>query len=268
MLQLAFERRGPRTVLTERRFTLPLQALECMDLDDSGVAALLLLNPTGGLVGGDVLETSVTLGRGSRVCLSTPSATRVYRSAGPPAVQRFRATVGQDAQLEWVPGHLIPSPGARLRQTTDVTLGAGASLLFVDSWAVGRVARGERWRFDQLDLSVEVRDARGLLVKDRCVLDAGQRDWLGAAEGFSYLGTFIAAGRVASSWDDVAHRLRSSVESLSNGARVGVSTLGRGGVLARLLCPSAPALAATVQALWSCCRRHLYGLAPLALRKL
>jgi len=49
-LHLAFEARGGRTVLTARRFTLPLQALEPMDLDGDGVATLLLLNPTGGLL--------------------------------------------------------------------------------------------------------------------------------------------------------------------------------------------------------------------------
>ena len=44
-------------MLTARRFTLPLQALEPMDLDGDGVATLLLLNPTGGLLAGDRLET-------------------------------------------------------------------------------------------------------------------------------------------------------------------------------------------------------------------
>ena len=65
-----------------------------MDLDGSGAATLLLLNPTGGVLGGDRLETRVHLGAGTRVCLSTPSATRVYRSAGPASVQRVHVEVG------------------------------------------------------------------------------------------------------------------------------------------------------------------------------
>src|SRR5262245_50262943 len=128
-LRLAFERRGARTVLTQRRFTLPLQALEPMELDETGAATLMLLNPTGGILGGDVLDTSVALGPGTAVCLTTPAATRVYRSACAPAVHRFAATVGEDARLEYLPDHLIPSPGARLRQTTEVTLAAGATLV-------------------------------------------------------------------------------------------------------------------------------------------
>ncbi len=91
---LGFERRGDRTVLVERRYALPLQALEVMDLEAGG-AALMLLNPTGGVLGGDRLETRVRLGAGSRVCLTTPSATRVYRSAGAPAVHRFMPRWGR-----------------------------------------------------------------------------------------------------------------------------------------------------------------------------
>ena len=55
---------------------------------------------------------------------------------------------------------------------------------------------------------------------------------------------------------------------LQGGARFGVSALGRGGVLARLLCPSAPSLETSVGALWSACRRLLLDQPPLALRKL
>src|SRR5574342_934902 len=115
-LRLVFESRGGRTVLTGRRFTLPLQALEPMDLTGDGSATLLLLNPTGGVLGGDRLDTEVSLGPGSRVCLSTPSATRVYRSPERPAVQRVSIRLGPGAALEWLPDHLIPAPGARLRQ--------------------------------------------------------------------------------------------------------------------------------------------------------
>src|SRR5262249_59862596 len=93
VLHLAFERRESRTVLTSRRFTLPLQALEPMDLDGTGVATLFLLNPTGGVLGGDQLHTAGELGPGSHVCLSPPSATRVYRQRGAPSPVATRVPV-------------------------------------------------------------------------------------------------------------------------------------------------------------------------------
>ncbi len=260
-------------MLTERRFTLPLQALEPMDLDGDDVATLLLLNPTGGLLAGDRLETEIALGPGSRACLSTPSATRVYRSPGPVAVQRVVMDVGRGAALEWVPDHLIPSPGARLRQTTEIRLGADATLLYLDAWATGRAARGEAWGFDLLDSSLLVRDDAGPLLRERSML-AGRppRDGLGGTEGFPYLATFLAmrpAGPATQpDWADLAGVLQAVVGAVQGGGRAGVTTLGRGGVLARLLCSSAPALHDVVHSVWATCRRRLLGLPPARLRKL
>ena len=256
-------------MLTERRFTLPLQALEPMDLDGDGVATLLLLNPTGGLLAGDRLETEIALGPGSRVCLSTPSATRVYRSPGPVAVQRVAMDVRAGATLEWLPDHLIPSPGARLRQTTEIRLAADATLLYLDAWATGRAARGEAWGFDLLDSTLLVRDEAGLLLRERSIL-AGRppRDGLGATEGFGYAATFAALRPAAVGWGELAVALQGVVGTAGGDGRAGVTTLGRGGVLARLLCRSAPALHAAVEALWATCRRRLLGLPPARLRKL
>lgn len=240
-----------------------------MDLDGDGVATLLLLNPTGGLLAGDRLETDVVLGPRSRVCLSTPSATRVYRSPGPAAVQRLTVEVGSGAALEWVPDHLIPSPGARLQQSTEIRLAADATLLYLDAWAVGRAARGEAWGFDLLDSSLLVRDEAGPLLRERSIL-AGRppRDGLGGTEGFGYAASFLAMRPAGEGWAELARALQAAVDAAGAGGRAGVTALGRGGVLARLLCPSAPALQAAVHALWAACRRRLLGLPPARLRKL
>ncbi len=268
-LGLAFERRGARTVLTERRFTLPLQALEPMDLDGTGAATLFLLNPTGGVLGGDRLETRVELGAGSRVCLSTPSATRVYRSAGLPAVQRVTFHVAEGATLEYFPDHVIPSPGARLIQSVDLNLGPGAVAILCDAWAAGRVARGEAWRFDLLDTGTTARDREGLLFKDRVML-SGARGWggLGAADGRAYVATVACLAPAHASLDALRAALAASLAGLAAGVTAGVTTLARGGIVARILAPSAPALQRAVDASWAMCRDRLWGLPPLALRKM
>ena len=263
-------------MLTERRYALPLQVLEPMELE-AGVAALMLLNPTGGVVGGDRLHTEVRLGTGSHVCLTTPSATRVYRSAGPLAVLSFRATLGSGARLEYVPDHLIPSPGARARQSTELVLAPGATALVLDAWSVGRPARGETWDFGELDLALRVSDRDGPILRERACL-RGSRFWdrLGGGEGHAYLATFAAVGAAVGAdptggrrrWEGLAHDLTRRAEGLADGACVGVSALGRGGVLARVLARSAPALLEATEAVWAASRRSLYDLPPLPLRKL
>lgn len=272
LLRLAFERRGAATVLTERRFTLPLQALEPVDLDGTGVATLMLLNPTAGVLGGDRLDTVVTVGAGARLCLTTPAATRVYRSAGAPAMQRFRATVGAGAALEYLPDHLILSPGARLDQATEILLAGDATALVLDAWAVGRAARGEAWCFDALDIATVVNDAGGPLLIERVRLAAPalSRGWpggLGGAEGMSYVATLAALAPARADWDGLVADLRGALTATGCGVSHGVTALARGGLLARLLAPSAPALHGCVERLWALCRLRLLGLPPLDLRK-
>ncbi|HEX9418625.1 MAG TPA: urease accessory protein UreD [Methylomirabilota bacterium] len=266
---MSFEQRGARTVLTERRFTLPLQALEPVDLDGTGAATLFLLNPTGGVLGGDRLETRVELGAGSHVCLSTPSATRVYRSAGPPSIQRLTARVGEGARLEYMPDHVIPSPGARLIQSLDVSLAPGAAAVVCDAWSAGRWARGESWLFHLLDSGIVARDAEGLLFKERVVLD-GARGWggLGGAEGMVYVASVVCLAPYHPRLDGLAEEMAAALTGIAHEARAGVTPLARGGVVARILAPSAPAMQSALEAAWSACRARLWKLPPLLLRKI
>src|SRR5438094_312004 len=63
-LALRFERRGDRSVLAGCRWRLPLQVLAPLALDDAA-AIVSILNPTGGLVGGDRLVVDVAVGAGA-----------------------------------------------------------------------------------------------------------------------------------------------------------------------------------------------------------
>ncbi len=177
--------------------------------------------------------------------------------------------MGPGACLEYVPDHLIPSPGARLHQSTEITLAAGASAIVWDAWSAGRPARGEAWAFAELDLRLDIRDGRGPVCHERARLE-GDAFWsrLGGAEGMSYAGVFLAVTEGRADWEAAARGLEADLGAEPCGARVGVTALGRGGVLARVLAPSAPALIGAGEALWAASRRRLFDLPPLRLRKL
>jgi urease accessory protein len=183
-------------------------------------------------------------------------------------VQRVAIEIGGGASLEWHPDHLIPSPGARLCQATEISMAADATLLYLDAWATGRSARGEAWGFDRLDSGLQVRDPDGPVLYERAVLGRPPQAGPDGTEGFGYVATVAAIRPDRRDWDALARTLRDDVSRAAPGCRAGVTTLGRGGVLARLLCPSAPALHAALEALWTRSRRELLGLAPLRLRKL
>jgi urease accessory protein len=258
-LRLVFERRGGRTVLTRSGWTLPLQILAPLDLDDPATI-VSMLNTTGGLVGGVRLVVDVNAGADTHVCLTTPSATRIYRTTGAPAVQEVRLRVGAGALLEWLPDHAIPFAGSAFRQSIHVEMGRGARLVLVDAFSVGRVARGEAWRFATLDSALAVRDDAGWLLLDRFVID-GDRGWsgLGHTEGAPYFATAVIIGPIDT---------RALTDAVAQGpGGMAVGELARGGVLVRCLARNAIELADAVELVWRVARRSLVGIDPPALRK-
>ena len=261
-LRLAFERRAGRTVVAGCRWTLPLQMMAPVALDDEATV-VSILNPTGGLVGDDRLIIDVHAGEGVLACLTTPSATKVYRTIGGPAEQTVRLTLAPGARLEWVPDHTIPFPGAALRQRLEADVAEGAVLILVDAFAAGRVARQEAWRFAALDSALVIRDARGCLLYDRLLLGAGAgAGSLGMAEGHLYVASIAVIADTG---------IEAFVAGLADfavpGACAGAGLLPRRGALVRCLALDAPALQRAVDEIWAAARRHVLGLPPLALRK-
>jgi urease accessory protein len=81
----------------------PLRILQSLYPEGDAVCHNVLVHPPGGLVGGDTLDIAVTAQAGSHGLITTPGATRFYRSNGPVAVQRNHLTVHDHARLEWLP---------------------------------------------------------------------------------------------------------------------------------------------------------------------
>jgi urease accessory protein len=264
LLSLSFEQRGGATVLRRCRSILPLQALAPLALDDPA-SVVSILNPAGGVLGGDRLAIDVTVGPHAHACLTTPSATRVYRTSGECALQSVAITLGRGAVAEWVPDHTIPSAGARFRQVCDVEVGEGATLLLVDGFAAGRVARGEAWRFGLLDSALRVRDAAGWLLIDRFVLGTGDH-WagLGFTDGQPYFATLVVVA------DRGLEALGAQVAALVPGdgsARAAAALLPRRAVLVRVVASTAHALTTLVREVWGLARQRVLGLPSLDLRK-
>jgi urease accessory protein len=180
-------------------------------------------------------------------------------------VQEVSLTVASGAVLEWVPDHTIPHVGAAFRQCLRAHVAADATLIVVDAFAVGRVARGERFRFRTLDSALRITDDEGWLLHDRFVL-GGEPGWsgLGFCEGAPYLATIAVV--TPAPVEGVA---RAASEALSNvaGVRGGVGRLPRRGILVRCLAETAPALGDAVRGAWAAVRAIVIGAGAPDLRK-
>jgi urease accessory protein len=266
-LRLQFERRGQSTILSQSRFTLPLQALTPLALAD-GTAYLMLLNPTGGVLGGDHLLTEIVQEKETHVCLTTPSATRIYRTAEMPAVLETVIRLSEGATLEYLPDHVIPHIGSALRQSLRVEMARGSRAVILDSIASGRVARGERWNFSEIDSRTEVivRGKRAYLNRTKINPAAQQPEHLGLMEEFSYMASLSLFADGFEDWPRVAAAMNAELEGAPQ-VKGGVSLLSRGGSVVRYLATSASDLTRTNRKLWNAARELVVQLPPFDHRK-
>lgn len=264
---MRFERRLGRTTLAQCRFQLPLQALAPFELAD-GTACLMLLNPTGGLVGGDFLLTQIVLEPNTHVCLTTPSATRVYRTLGHPAVQETLIQVRDGAFLEYLPDHVIPYRNSRFRQLLRVEMGRGSRAIFWDALASGRVACDERWSFDEVDSRVEISLCGKAVFLNRSRIRPASLDaeCLGFAEGFNYLATLVLIADELDDWKEIAAALDAELGNMPQ-VQGGSSAFASAGCVVKLLARSATDLVSAQATLWACARQLLLGAPAIDLRK-
>ena len=266
-LRLRFARRGARTILAQSRFSLPLQAQTPLALED-GACCLMLLNPTGGVLGGDRLVTEIVLEAGTHVCLTTPSATRVYRTAEKPASLETTIQVEEGATLEYLPDHLIPHAGSALRQSLRVEMERGSRAILLDAMASGRVAHGERWSFRELDSRTEVhlRGRPSYINRTKITPASIRPDQLGVMKAFDYMAWLGIFAEGFNCWEQVTSAMNLLLESATN-VSGGASLLSRGGSTVRFLARSASDMMLLNKKLWEAARQHVAGLPPFDRRK-
>ncbi|MBS0392971.1 MAG: urease accessory protein UreD [Proteobacteria bacterium] len=196
-LELGFAVRGRRTVLVHERHAGPMLVQKILHPEPDGPCHAILLHPPAGIAGGDTLDLVVDAHAGARVLLTTPGATRWYRSNGRDATSEARIAVGPGAVVEYLPREAIVFNGARVRSRLDVDLAPGAATIGWDCWCLGRIAAGESYGSGELDLSVQVRCGGHLRWLERGLL-GGASPLLESAAGLDgqpVFGTFWAAGR-------------------------------------------------------------------------
>ena len=266
-LRLRFARSGASTILAQSRFSLPLQALTPLPLAD-GASYLMLLNPTGGVLGGDHLITDIVQEAGTHVCLTTPSATRIYRTAEKPAILETVIHLDEGATLEYFPDHVIPHAGSALRQSLRIEMARGSRAILLDSMACGRVAHGERWVFTEIDSRTEVyASGRPAFINRSRIVPASNRpDRLGWMEEFDYMSSMGLFGDGFTRWPQVAAALNVELNSVPE-VRGGATLLSRGGCVVRFLARSASEMTAASKKLWDAARGQFAGLPPFDHRK-
>ncbi|HCT9233460.1 urease accessory protein UreD [Alcaligenes sp. Marseille-Q7550] len=94
---------GSRSVLSTRVHEGPLLIQRALYPEGPEICHVAILHPPSGIAGGDMLDIQVRLAEHTRATITTPGATRWYKSNGRHAAQNVLIQVGAGAQLDWLP---------------------------------------------------------------------------------------------------------------------------------------------------------------------
>ena len=192
-LTLDYRRDGERTTAHDRHEG-PLRVLQRLYPEGPGICHHVIVHPPGGIVGGDRLEVRARLDEGCHALVTTPGATRFYRSAGDTAHQSASLTLAAGARLEWLPLEAIAYRGCIAENRLQLALAPGAEAMGWDVLALGLPAAGQAFDHGRFHQHLELPGVwleRGLIdAADGALLDGP----LGLA-GHRVLGTlWFAAG--------------------------------------------------------------------------
>jgi urease accessory protein len=174
-LRLHYRREGGRS-LAHDLHEGPLRVLEPLYPKGPEVCHHVLVHPPGGIVGGDRLDVALHVAAGAHALVTTPGATRYYRSAHGAASQQVEARVDDGARLEWLPLETIAYSGCDAENRLRFALAAGAEMVGADLLVLGLPAAGQAFERGQVRQHLEVCGhwlERGLIAAaDRRLLDS------------------------------------------------------------------------------------------------
>jgi len=196
-LELGFELVAGKSALVRNRHRGPLAVQRAFYPESSDLAHVYLLHPPGGIVAGDQLTVRVHVAPGARALVTTPAATKFYRSEGRVAEQTQLLCVSEGASLEWLPQETIVFGSAQASTRTRVELEPGATFCGWDMVCLGRAASGDHFGSGRLQQAFEIWQAGRPLWIERSEFDANEpvRHAAWGLGGRRVFGTFVCTGQ-------------------------------------------------------------------------
>ncbi len=261
-LELHYRRDGDRTIADDRHRG-PLRVLRRLYPEGPAVCHHVIVHPPGGIAGGDSLRIEATLDAHTRALLTTPGATRFYRSRGEGALQCARFRLDEGARLEWLPLESIAYPHCNAGNRVQFVLADEAQMIGWDLLALGLPASDAPFDAGRFEQQVEW-PGRWL---ERGVVDGDDRLLLESPLGFA--GHRVIATLWLASGSALPGALREAIVDSAREciARVDVVVAGVTApdghlvVLRALAARVEPALG-LLESVWARWRTRLWGIAP------
>jgi urease accessory protein len=144
-LALRYAKRGERSLLVERKHYGPLVVQKSFYPEGDGVCHNIIVHPPGGIAAGDRLQLNIAVEANAHAFVTTPGATKWYRSEGAIAEQSIAIKMAHGGSIEWLPQEAIVFNSAQARQSIDVELADNSTFLGWDILVLGRLASRENF---------------------------------------------------------------------------------------------------------------------------
>ncbi|MCG3865271.1 MULTISPECIES: urease accessory protein UreD [unclassified Photobacterium] len=169
-LALGFAVKNHKTVLAHRQQYGPL-AVQRPFYPEKNICHTYLLHPPGGVVGGDTLTIHTDVDSYAHALVTTPGATKFYRSADQWAEQTQRLTVADGGILEWLPQENIFFNDAKVKLNTTIILAETARFMGWEMHCFGRPALNEGFEKGYLMGKTEIQIAEKKILIERFALE-------------------------------------------------------------------------------------------------
>ncbi|MDK3072909.1 urease accessory protein UreD [Sedimentitalea sp. JM2-8] len=190
-----------------RRHVGPLLVQRPFYPERDGTCHSYVLHPPGGVAGGDSLDIRISVEPDARCLLTSPGATKVYRTPGNGSRQRIGIDIADGAVCELMPMETILFNAARSRFETEIRLQGNGVFFGWDLVSLGRPAAGERFSEGLFDQRMNITRDGEPIWYERAQIDGGSAI-LDAAHGFGghpIFGAAIHAGRLPEGAIDRLH---------------------------------------------------------------
>ena len=240
----------------------PLRILQSLYPEGAGICHNVIVHPPGGLVGGDTLDLKLNVGAGAHALVTTPGATRFYRSEKELALQRCHLTLEAGARIEWLPLEAICYSGCLAENRLTMDLAPGAELMAWDVTALGLPAAGLPFKAGSFSQHIEVPgvwlERARLRASDTLLMESP----LGLAGNRCIASIFFVAGSKLE-----RHRrqqaldcARQIIEAHPLAACAGATSPDSRVVVVRVLAPMVEPAMALLRQVWLAWRSHFWQL--------
>jgi urease accessory protein len=240
----------------------PLRILQSLYPEGDAVCHNVLVHPPSGLVGGDMLDMRVTVGSGAHGLVTTPGATRFYRSEAGLATQQVHARIESGARLEWLPLEAIAYNQCDALNSAVFELAPGAEMMAWDITAFGLPAADLPFAQGTFRQHLEI---PGIWL-ERGTLNAEDTRLMNSPLGLAgqrCMATLVLASGSAMADERIERALGSARELLEASElrlRAGATSPHKQVIVLRVLSPVTEPAMQLLRQVWAAWRQEMWGL--------